>query len=128
MLSRIAELWDKALAKAKQAKGRLRLGEGFCCLGVLCDVYQADTGLGVWDAPNAGGWTAFHTGEGTYAGREVNFLPAVVRQWAGFGSNNGDYIDRTGAHPRSRSLTRDNDNGMTFDEIRKTIADHREEL
>lgn len=32
----------------KQTSSRLRDGDGFCCLGVLCDIL-VDDGLGVWE-------------------------------------------------------------------------------
>jgi hypothetical protein len=36
------EAWTAALrsGKYKQAQGRLRRGDSFCCLGVACDVYD----------------------------------------------------------------------------------------
>jgi hypothetical protein len=41
------ELWCLALESGKypQAKRKLRRGDGFCCLGVACDI----SGLGAWD-------------------------------------------------------------------------------
>jgi hypothetical protein len=37
--------WRDALLKYPQTNGRLRKADGFCCLGVACDV----SGLGEWD-------------------------------------------------------------------------------
>ncbi len=36
------KLWIDALRsdKYKQGKGDLRIGDSFCCLGVLCDIYR----------------------------------------------------------------------------------------
>lgn len=52
----IKRRWLKALrsGKYKQGTGSLRDGDGFCCLGVLCDVVKNDKALklnwegGVW--------------------------------------------------------------------------------
>lgn len=42
MISTIKENWVKALrsGKYRQGKGRLRKGNLFCCLGVLCDLHD----------------------------------------------------------------------------------------
>ncbi len=49
----------------EQGRGRLREGDCYCCLGVACNVYQAETGEGAWSIRNAGtsvgGWY-FDTG------------------------------------------------------------------
>lgn len=50
MKKTIKKLWIKALrsGKYKQASGHLRKNGGFCCLGVLCDLYKQTTGNGKW--------------------------------------------------------------------------------
>lgn len=44
------KLWLAALRSGeyKQATGVLNNGNGFCCLGVACDVYAKQTGKGKW--------------------------------------------------------------------------------
>lgn len=46
--------WIKALRKGtyKQTRGKLRSGDGFCCLGVLCDLAAKDGGR-QWGDSNA---------------------------------------------------------------------------
>lgn len=62
--------WVAALRSGeyKQAKGALKDGGGFCCLGVLCDLHSKETGR-AWD-------------DGRYLGAEKD-LPDEVREWAG---------------------------------------------
>lgn len=51
MNKRIKKLWIKALrsGKYKQGQNFLRSNGTYCCLGVLCDVYQKQTGEGEWE-------------------------------------------------------------------------------
>jgi hypothetical protein len=44
MNPKIKKKWIKALTsgKYKQAKGMLRKGDAFCCLGVLCDLHSKE--------------------------------------------------------------------------------------
>lgn len=47
MKPEIKEKWVAALRSGEytQATGYLRTKEGFCCLGVLCDIVQEDVGM-----------------------------------------------------------------------------------
>ena len=75
--------WVEALRSGKYSQGRNQLRTpGFpaetepvyCCLGVLCEVYRQETGLGEWGL-----------GE-QFLGNCV-LLPAEVAVWAGVKSN-----------------------------------------
>lgn len=69
-------LWLEALrsGRYKQTCHQLRNAEGFCCLGVLCDI----SGLGQWD-------------QNGYYRRNLSGLhsdlPSFVAEWAGLPSN-----------------------------------------
>jgi hypothetical protein len=70
----IKKLWLEALRSGayKQTSNRLRDGDSFCCLGVLCDVHKNKTGRGDWD-------------DGTYRANEsysCQSLPTAVWIWA----------------------------------------------
>ena len=59
--------WVAALrsGKYKQDTGRLRTADGFCCLGVLCDITKGT----IWTKNNAGQYTVGNyssTGDGIY--------------------------------------------------------------
>lgn len=70
MNQEIKQLWVAALRSGEyeQARGRLRDGDTFCCLGVLCDLHHK-AGLGYW--------------YGEYYADENEALPGAVVDWAG---------------------------------------------
>lgn len=96
-------LWLEALrsGRYKQTRRQLRDAEGFCCLGVLCDI----SGFGKWDQ------------NGYYrrglSGRHLD-LPSFVAEWANLPS-----------HPCASDgtpLADLNDNaGLTFPQIADII-------
>ena len=62
-----------------QDRGRLRTEAGFCCLGVLCDLYAEEHKDVHW-------MTSYVEGEYTFLGREGT-LPQPVVYWAGLKSS-----------------------------------------
>jgi hypothetical protein len=112
----IKEKWlnDLKSGEYKKGKGLLRNEEAntFCCLGVLCDRYQKETGLGTWDSLDG-----FIDNEGI-PNRTV--LPAEVAAWAGLSEwNPAVYIPEHAA-----SLTTVNDLTRTFDQVIKLIEEN----
>lgn len=86
MKKSIAMKWVKALrsGKYKQTRGKLRGQRGYCCLGVLCDIYDNKQ----WekaDEPFHDESTAFVFGD---AGEETT-LPNEVQKWAGIKTDDG---------------------------------------
>ena len=78
--NRILNLWADALASGEyeQAKGGLRNEDGFCCLGVLCDLHRKEVADAVSD--HTEGWAGY--GQESYYG-ESNHCPEEVTKWAG---------------------------------------------
>jgi len=76
--------WKKALTSGdyEQTTQALKNEDGFCCLGVLCDVYIQEKGID-WEKP------AFTNRMGrSYLFGESTKLPVEVQDWAGLiGSN-----------------------------------------
>lgn len=116
-------MWVAALRdpNRKQAQGRLRKGDGMCCLGVLCDIEDPEEWVdegGVWRwstceaAPPAGlammrcGMTD-RAGALNYPFNEVTL--AVMKRI-------GEKLDRLGS-----CLAQLNDKGATFAEIADII-------
>jgi len=119
MKTEIADKWIAALLSGeyKQAKGKLYDGEGYCCLGVLCKVLggefiKEDSYVNhIKDI-----WRCEH---------ESEILPLSIKEKAGMASLSGEYnYDRS----FDAQLTRDNDDGKTFEEIADIIDKHRYEL
>lgn len=90
----------------KQAKGYLRTAEGFCCLGVACDLIDPDG----WDDCHLSrpGWTHRETGD-----REVTLIPLLLAESLGFhvGLKSED-MDKFQSW-----FAEKNDDGYTFPEI-----------
>lgn len=95
--------WIAALRSGefKQGQGKLRTGDTFCCLGVLCELYRRTTGDGVW------------TGSHFLMASDV--LPSSVRNWAGLTHSNPVIFDD------ATSLAEKNDAGVSFSEIADII-------
>jgi hypothetical protein len=97
----------------KQTKGTLEDNNGHCCLGVMCDVYQKDTGISVDCRPNGsinGGSLSQHT---------------AVQEWVGLRNDHGGF---TGKHKDTVSLAGLNDSGSTFSQIADFIESEPEGL
>ena len=75
MNQQIKQLWVNALRSGeyKQATGRLRKNDGYCCLGVLCDLHSKTTGEGHWEGEGEGD-QAYST---TIEDDKSNIIPGV---------------------------------------------------
>jgi len=122
MQQTIAKMWVNALRSGhyNQGEGALKTYEGFCCLGVLCDV------LGRSFTEDNGDSDHPFRCEG-----EGESLPETVREEAGMRSSlgnlpEGEHMEVLGkAQP---SLAHANDGGATFQEIADFIETHYEIL
>lgn len=119
MDSEVKQLWIDALrsGKYKQGLGKLRDSNNFCCLGVLCDLYDPDLwGLG-----------------GTYYSH-ITHLVSFVAIWAELESINPSVIvddEIISLHPDTLppytesgdyiTLSQLNDSQYTFEEIATII-------
>lgn len=127
--------WIEALKSGDytQTKLNLRDTEGFCCLGVACDLFIKETGVGRWGDPTSEGIIPFFYpvpeeeswGENLKEVEvdETSELPDIVREWIGMRSNDGSYFKDTGLLNYD-CLAANNDGGLTFEEI-ATIAESR---
>lgn len=119
----IKELWVNALPSYKQDQDRLRTSYGFCCLGVLCDLYLKEMGEG---------WVidVYKGLDGRYVNYYMNdyeneFLPKEVMDWAGLSCNNPnvEYQFDGDDVPNSYPISDLNDMGVDFETISKVIQD-----
>ena len=89
--------------------------EGYCCLGVACELFRRETGQGEWVY---GG----EDGRGTYEfvvddrHRSSSVLPGPVRRWLGLWSS-------AGATKTTFPLAEMNDRGDSFETIAGVIED-----
>lgn len=108
MNQQVKTQWLKALRSGEyqQARGRLWGYKGFCCLGVLCDIYVKESNH-QWEEDDFGGHKIFD---------ESAMLPIEVMTWAGLSEANPSISDRA-----NNSLASINDRGSSFEEIADLI-------
>jgi hypothetical protein len=112
----IARKWAAALESGEyqQTKGVLRDPNGFCCLGVLCNIHAQEN-------PEI---AAKESDPDSYLG-EVEVIPYQVQDWAGLSSVDGSL---TTSATGDIMLAEENDKGMKFPQIAKIIRKHWKEL
>lgn len=121
MLNDNTKKWVAALRSGKYTQCRRRLhikGDGYCCLGVACEVYMNEGhALDVKYREELGRVAAEYDGISSV-------LPEAVQQWLGLATYNGQF-----GHPSNRScLSGRNDKGATFTEIADIIEAEPEGL
>jgi len=129
MNAEIKEKWIAALVSGKysQVKGKLRRDNGYCCLGVLCDIKED------------GKWKLDITDSAYIYKEEQNFLPLEIQEWAELFSDDPHFyvpkdeplykeIEMLKAYIRIVEgqalyckLSQLNDNLLTFEEIAHLI-------
>lgn len=83
MNQEIKQRWVSALRSGKyqQGQGQLRDNNGYCCLGVLCDLWVRE-GHGRWDLIKDMWWVT----NGSRSNTTYTVLPLAVQEWAGLSS------------------------------------------
>lgn len=128
--------WIKALRSGdyKQTKATLRDTEGFCCLGVLCDIYHKEIGNGKWVDWDIGGSKRQHFNindiDGKLLQKGVGVPPLDVIRWCTLSGNNPivktsvmSPIPDRGIIVRDTTIAGLNDGGKTFLEIADIIEE-----
>jgi len=84
MNPRIKQRWLEALRSGeyKQTSETLRDENGFCCLGVLCDIHAKERGTN---------WVKLVDIYELYG--EIQLLPLSVQEWAGLDNDMGGLVD-----------------------------------
>ena len=105
----IREKWLAALESGeyKQCQGSLKTNDGFCCLGVLCDLHAKETGKEWKIGP-------FKKMEKMEYLNEANYLPIEVQNWADMDSYNHHLYN-------NGFLSHINDSGASFNQIADII-------
>lgn len=113
MRKEIKKLWIEALDSGDYPKttGRLKDEEGYCCLGVLCELYRKRRHRGKW----VQGFTGpdFVVEPYTYG----HVLPPPVARWAGLEEGNPE-VNEGG------SLASINDRSPTFEPVIEVIKEN----
>ncbi len=122
MNSQIKQQWIRALKSShyQQTTKYLRTEQGFCCLGVLCDLYAKEHDDVDWDVSNVDDVDYEFL-------NAAQVLPEKVMKWAGLSIDQKDpYYVVADEETRERHiyLSTVNDNGSTFKEIAQLIEEH----
>jgi hypothetical protein len=120
----IMQKWVKALRSGeyRQTAGALRRphedgGYGYCCLGVLCDLYRKE---------KKKGWTADLADPPPSAGFPENEVPSVkVCKWAGLSAKNPS-VDFDDDEASLAALN--DDRGFSFAQIANVIEENYKSL
>ena len=113
MNSRVKEKWVAALRSGEYKQGQYSLRNNsnqFCCLGVLCDLYDKEQGSNSWNL------LSYDYGFGHEESTEVPPF-RVWSSWAGMAEHNPVIQFPDGP----QSLAELNDQGYTFEEIANLI-------
>jgi len=110
MNPQIKQKWVDALRSGEyqQTQERLRKEDGFCCLGVLCDLYIKENNV-EWEINEVDGY---------FYEKNSAVLPPSVVGWAGVEDSNPYVNGGIG------TLSGLNDKGFTFNEIAGLIEEH----
>jgi len=123
MNQEVKKAWIEALRSGeyKQTTGRLRRGDSYCCLGVLCDLYIKNNPDYVWAGGGDYRYFASCRDDAETGAMSMflafNFLHGEVVKWAGLSSENPHYDD-------DGTLSDLNDSGSSFEEIADVIEKH----
>ncbi len=113
-MNKNAKKWVKALRSGeyKQIKGTLQNKNGYCCLGVACDLYEKETGRKL--SRNKKGFFTLRVLDNT-------FYP--VRKWLNLKTPEGLY-----GNNQEQCLTIQNDHGYSFEKIANIIEKNKDSL
>jgi hypothetical protein len=127
MNTEVKQKWIDALRSGKYDQGseKLRSVTGYCCLGVLCDLYSKEQGS-EWEF-RGNVETNLQPQDYWYFDGESEFLPESVKEWAGI-TDKSPHVkidveedcgeDNWFYHEHLADL---NDSGYTFNELSKLI-------
>jgi hypothetical protein len=119
MRKEVADLWVAALRSGdyQQTTLQLRDVDGFCCLGVLCDLHAKQTGQGKWSSDGY-----YNTGDET-----DGVIPTPeVSAWAGLGDRSP--CVSVDGHGTDLITALNDDDGYTFMQIADLIESQWETL
>ncbi len=123
----VKQKWIDALRSGKYDQGseKLRSVQGYCCLGVLCDLYSQEQGA-EWEF-RGNAETNLQPKDYWYFEGESEFLPESVKDWAGLPVGNPSVrVDVTDNDDEddwfyNEEIANLNDSGYTFNELSELI-------
>jgi len=122
MNSQIKQKWIDALRSGKYHQGQSKLysGDGFCCLGVLCDIYAKEVGDIAWVKKDPSKTVDDDKWDYWYFDDQSEVLPDCVCKWAEMDED--DPVLTKGQYYLT-SLAELNDKGATFEDLAEVIEE-----
>jgi len=119
MDKRIKQKWIDALLSGEYQQTRQQLfdGNGYCCLGVLCDLYRKEHEQYEW----AQTFSEFEQKDKWEFLNQSETLPNDVISWSGLPNCDPQIKEIKSPDGRIETLAFANDSGCRFDEIAKMI-------
>ena len=124
----VKQKWIGALRSGEYEQGndKLRTVSGYCCLGVLCDLYAKEHNT-KWNF-NGNAETNLQPGDYWYYEGESEYLPESVMDWAGVKVNCPQVIVDISEHGEEElfyheTLADLNDSGYTFNDLSRLIEE-----
>lgn len=101
MNPQVKQKWIDALRSGEYNQGsyKLRSGNGYCCLGVLCDIYAKENNSNEWDFFSYDKCSDEENPQPLdcwYFGTESEVLPQSVMDWAGLTVDNPQVLTTYG--------------------------------
>ena len=127
MNPQVKEKWLNALRSGEYQQGKLnlRVGDSFCCLGVLTDLYAQETNGGCWFELGVNeqkkevtyGFKDYDRDHNFY---DADYLPEMVVNWAWLEDENPTVHNTEGHYECISNL---NDSDYTFAQIADVIEE-----
>lgn len=130
MNTEVKEKWIAALRSGKYEQGseKLRSVTGYCCLGVLCDLYSQEQNQ-EWEFRGAFEEENTQPMDYWYFDGQGEFLPETVREWAGLSIASPKVkVNVTGEDDEddwfyNNEIANLNDSGYTFNALADLIEE-----
>ena len=115
MNSQIKQKWIDSLRSGKYTQGQSKLysSDGFCCLGVLCDIYAKEVGDKSWVMEDLDYKFDTEKYDYWYFDDQSECLPECVQDWAELNEKDPVVYGTTLAYL--------NDGGSTFEDLAEMI-------
>lgn len=112
--------WVEALRSGeyKQGDTYLKMLDKYCCLGVLCDVYEKETG-NILEKDEGGGYKVYE---------ETLENLSQVQEWVGLESSEGAFQARESIPAKALTVLNDDYSEWDFDKIADLIESEPEGL
>lgn len=118
MLTEPQKRWVAALrgGEFKQCRGQLSKNGGYCCLGVVCEIFREELSLEKHELT---------FGDGYSYNESYQYLPCKVKEYLALNTTEGYFRKKDG---KGEYLSNLNDDGASFEEIADIIEENADQI